>query len=64
MNGEAIKKADTATLWSLLTDVSEVMEQRGYKPGKGNAAFLFWYEIFKQIESEIDRRMLIDYEEG
>jgi len=61
---ELIRKADTATLWALVSDVSEVMEQRGYVPDQNNKAFMFWYGIYKELEAEINRRMVIDFMEG
>ena len=60
---DLVQNADTATLWALVSDVSEVMEQRGYKPDRGNSAFMFWYGIYKQLEAEIDRRLAIDFME-
>lgn len=62
--GEMIKNADEATLWALVSDVAEVMEQRGYTPDRGNNAFMFWYEVYKELEAEIDRRLVIDFMEG
>ena len=64
MNDDLIRNADTATLWALVSDVSEVMEQRGYKPDRGNNAFMFWYVIYKELEAEINRRLVIDFMEG
>ena len=61
---ELIREADTATLWALVSDVSEVMEQRGYKPDRGNKPFMFWYGIYKELEAEINRRLVIDFMEG
>lgn len=58
---ETIKKADNETLWALLADVTQLMETRGYKPDRSNAAFMYWYEQFKAIETEINGRMLTDY---
>lgn len=58
---EAIRKADTATLWAILSDVSALMEMRGYKPELSNEAFMFWYEIFKATETEINHRMSMDF---
>ena len=61
---EQIRKADTATLWALVSDVSGVMEQRGYKPDRDNKAFMFWYKIYKELEAEINCRLVIDFMEG
>lgn len=59
---DTIKKADTATLWLLLSDLSEVIG--AYTPDRNNNAFLIWYLIYKQLETEIDRRMIADFMEG
>lgn len=59
-----IREADTATLWALVSDVSEIMEQRGYKPDRGNKAFMFWYKIYKLLEAEINGRLFVDFMEG
>lgn len=68
MNGydlnELIKNADPVTLWALVCDVTEVMEKRKYKAERGNTPFMFWYEIYKALETEIDRKLLIDYVGG
>ena len=61
---EAIKKADTATLWALVADVSQVMESRGFKPDRNNTAFMFWYGVYKELEAEINRRLVLDNMEG
>lgn len=61
---ELIRNADTPTLWALVSDVTALMEQRGYKPDRSNNAFMFWYGIYKDIEAEINRRLVIDYMEG
>jgi hypothetical protein len=60
---EMIKKADNATLWALVSDVAAVMEQRGYTPDQGNNAFMFWYEVYKELEAEINSRLVIDFME-
>lgn len=58
---EAIRKMDTATLWAILSDVSALCEMREYKPDMANDCFMFWYEIFKATETEINHRMSIDF---
>lgn len=53
---ETIKSMDDNTLWSLHSDLSNLMENRKQK---GNdKALLFWYQIHKEIVSEIDRRII------
>lgn len=59
---DTIKKADTATLWLLLSDLSEVIG--AYTPDRNNNAFMIWYQVYKQLEAEIDRRMIADFMEG
>ncbi len=54
---ETIKKADTPTLWRIMTDLSVVMER--YTPEQENAAFMFWYRFYKEIEAEINRRLIM-----
>lgn len=44
-----------AELWGLLSDLSNVLQNR--QPDKSDRAFLFWYGVYKQIETEIDRRL-------
>ena len=61
---EMIKNADTATLWALVVDVSEIMTQREYIPAKSDTVFMFWYGVYKLIETEIDRRLVIGDTEG
>ena len=56
-----IKNAGTNTLWSMTADISQLMEIRGYKPDINDGAFLFWYQIYKELQREIDRRMLSDF---
>ena len=55
---EAIKKADTPTLWRMMADLSLVMN--GYTPEQENAAFMFWYGVYKELEKEIDKRMILE----
>lgn len=64
MNEQLLKKADTETLWALLSDITGLMEQRGYKADKSNTLFMYWYGTYKAIEKEIDKRLFIDYMEG
>lgn len=52
-----IKELDTATLWQLLADMSEMEIMKN--PNTGDR-FMYWRTIYKQITSEIDRRMLLD----
>ena len=59
LNG-AIRNADTATLWALVADVSEIMTQREYVPAKSDTVFMFWYGVYKLIEAEIDRRLITE----
>ena len=61
---ETIRKADTATLWALLADVSELLECRQYKQERSNAPFMFWYTVYKSIENELDTRLAHDFVEG
>lgn len=55
---EAIKKADTPTLWRIMTDLSVVMER--YTPEQENTAFMFWYGVYKELEKELDKRMILE----
>ena len=59
----AIHEADTTTLWELVTDVAEILKQREYVPDQSNTRYMFWYEVYKQIEAEINKRLVIDYME-
>lgn len=61
---DTIRKADTATLWALLADVAELLEVRGYKQERSNTPFMFWYQVYKTIETELDCRMAADFMEG
>lgn len=58
---EILKKAENATLWGLLCDVTALLELRQYKPDPKDNTFMFWYQLYKEIEKEIDTRMLRDY---
>ena len=64
MSKEKMQSYDDATLWALVEDIATVMEQRNYKPRKDDNAYMFWYDIYKELESELDRRLLQDYTEG
>ena len=55
---EVIKKADTPTLWGIMADLSVVMER--YTPEQENAAFMFWYRFYKELEKEINRRLIME----
>ena len=59
-----IQNTDTATLWGVLSTISEVMQQRGYKPDRSSNVFMFWYQVFRAVESELDRRMIQEFTEG
>lgn len=65
---ETIQKMDDKTLWALLSDIAALMKVQGYNLEVGNkellnnAAFMFWYDTWRLITNEIDRRMNIDYE--
>ena len=61
---ETIKKADVPTLWILVSDIAEIMNQKRYEPNQNQVPFVFWYGVYKVLESEIDMRMAKDYMEG
>lgn len=61
---KTIKQADPATLWALVSDVSQIMENRQYKPEWNNTPFLVWYEFYKLLEAEIDRKLVLEDMEG
>lgn len=46
-----------ATLWALLSDVSENLNKHPYDANGNNEVFLFWYAVFKDIENAIDERL-------
>lgn len=60
---ELIKKVDDATLWTLVSDVAALMDQRGYTPDRCSNAFMFWYEVYKELEAEIDSRLVNNFME-
>lgn len=60
---KTIHEADTTTLWELVTDVAEILKKRKYIPDQSNTRYMFWYEVYKQIEAELNRRLVIDYME-
>ena len=60
---ETIYKADTATLWELVTDVAEILKTREYVPERSNARYMFWYHVYKELETEINKRLVIDFTE-
>ena len=59
----AIHEADTATLWELVTDVAEILKTREYKPDQSNTRYMFWYGVYKELEAEINKRMIVDFTE-
>ena len=60
---ETIRKADTATLWELVTDVAEILKTREYAPEQSDTRYMFWYGVYKELEAEIDKRLVIDFTE-
>lgn len=60
---KTIKKADTPTLWMLVSDIAETMNRKNYKPDPGQVTFMFWRGVYKIVETELDRRMAVDYAE-
>lgn len=61
---ETLKTASIETLWAILADLSQLMELREYKPDKNNKPFMIWYGFYKDVEGEINRRMIRDFMEG
>lgn len=61
---KTVKESDIATLWALVSDVSQIMESRQYRLEWSNTPFVFWYELYKLIEAEIDKRLIADDTEG
>lgn len=58
---EIIRKADTDLLWALLSDVTAIIDLRKYKPDTSDKVFMFWYELYKAIDTEINHRMSVDF---
>ncbi len=52
---EKFEKLDDAVLWGLLADISNTLKAHPYSTD--DALFMFWYEIFKSLEHEINRRL-------
>ena len=59
---EIIKNADNRTLWKLLSDTAGVLD--GCALSRNDARVMFWYWIFKAIQSQIDSNMSTDYDGG
>lgn len=55
---EKLRQLDDGTLWALIADMGAVLENRGYKPDTGNAAFMLWYELYVEVRKEIDSRLM------
>lgn len=55
-----IEKANINTLWVLMADIAKHMEQeqKSDTPPCDNSKLWFWYELFKSVEREIDKRMV------
>lgn len=55
-----IEKASNETLWELMTDATKHMNQelKASANVDDNSRFWFWYELFKALEREIDKRMV------
>lgn len=55
-----IEKANDSTLWLLLADISKHLEHENNSEiqPRENSKLWFWYELFKCVESEIDKRMI------
>lgn len=56
---EMITRLSERTLWGILADLSETMSD--YKPDSNDNVFMFWYQLYKDIEKEIDKRLNADY---
>ena len=54
------KEVDDATLWAIISDLTEVLAK--YKPTSvfelPNDAFMFWYELYQEIQKELDKRIM------
>lgn len=56
-----IEKANISTLWHLLGQVSQLLKaEMDASNGDitGNSKVWFWYELYKSLEREIDKRMI------
>ena len=61
---KTLKEADVSVLWALVSDLSQIMESRQYRLEWSEKPFVFWYELYKLIEAEIDKRLIADDTEG
>lgn len=51
-----IKKCDDATLWSLVTDLTSIIQR--YTFSTDNEAFMVWFRVYKCLDNEINMRMM------
>jgi len=55
---EYLRKQPDCVLWTLLADISSVMESRT----QGKQADTFWLVAAGEVKEEIDRRLFTDYD--
>lgn len=53
-------EVNDATLWTIISDLTEVLAK--YKPTGHfelpSDAFMFWYELYKEIQKQLDERIM------
>lgn len=55
----SFEKYSDKELWEINEGIATVI--KAYKSNKADNVFMFWYELFKGVDGEINKRMLADY---
>lgn len=56
---EKLSSMDISTIWEINKDLSLIMSR--HDPEVTDKVFLFWYEVWKAVEGEIDKRLASEY---
>lgn len=55
----SIDKLTDSELWEISNGITTVLQS--HKPNKADNVYMFWYDLFKSVEREIDKRLLAGY---
>lgn len=53
------EKYTDSELWEILQGISQIIQ--AYPQDRDGNVFVFWYNMFKSAEKEIDKRLLAEY---
>ena len=52
----SLEKYSDSELWEIINGITNVLQ--AHTPQANDNVFLFWYDTYKNIEREIDKRLL------